>query len=88
VLSAVLVASSFPPAMLHLPPLPHLAAILVGWAVAGAFTPFSMVNLMASRYAGIPVLAISTRANHVFALLCLSLGALALGGISLLAATP
>jgi hypothetical protein len=88
VLSAVLVASSFPPAMLHLLPLPHLGAILVGWAVAGAFTPFSMVNLMASRYANLPVLTLSTRANHWFALLCLVLGAFALGGISQWNATP
>jgi hypothetical protein len=88
VLSAVLVASSFPPAMLHLLPLQHLCAILVGWAVAGAFTPFSMVNLMASRYARLPVLTLSARANHWFALLSLALAALALGGLSRWGATP
>jgi hypothetical protein len=88
VLSAVLIASSFPPALLHLPPLPHLCAILVGWAVAGAFTPFSIVNLMASRYSGVPLATISTRANAVFALLSLALAACALGTLSSLTARP
>ena len=84
VLSAVLIASCFPPALLGLPMLPHLAAILVGWAVAGAVTPFSMVALMASRYSGFSIYAISVRANHWFAVLCMGSAALALGGLAAL----
>jgi hypothetical protein len=88
VLSAVLVASCFPPEVLHLRPLPHLCAILVGWAVAGAFTPFSIINLMASRQSGVPLLAISVRANGLFALLCITLATLTLAGVTALAPAP
>src|SRR5690606_31141036 len=81
VLSAVLVASAFPPALVHLPLLPHLCAVLVGWALAGAVSPFSIANLMASRYAGVSVQAISLRANSLFSLLCLALAVAVLGGV-------
>jgi hypothetical protein len=79
VLSAVLVASSLPPGVLHLAPVPHLAAILVGWAIATCSTPFSMMALMTSRYSGFSIYAVSVRVNHVFALVCLGIAALTLG---------
>jgi hypothetical protein len=63
VLSAFLVATSFPPEALHLSAVPQLCAILDDWAVAGAFAPFSMVNLLASRYIGLSVLTLSARAS-------------------------
>lgn len=86
VLSTVLVASSLPPALLHLPPLEHLAAVLVGWAVASCATPFSMMALMTSRYSGYSIYAVTVRANHVFGLLCIAIAALALGLASTLVA--
>ncbi len=79
VLSTVLVASSLPPGVLHLAPMPHLAAILVGWAIASCSTPFSMIALMTSRYSGFSIYAVTVRVNHVFALICLGIAALALG---------
>lgn len=79
VLSVVLIATSFPPTLMGLPVVPHLLAIMVGWAVSGPFSPFSMLSLMASRYAGVSIYAVSVRANHVFALVCMALAALALG---------
>jgi len=88
VLSAVLVASAFPPALVHLPLLPHLCAVLVGWALAGAVSPFSIANLMASRYAGVSVQAISLRANSLFSLLCLALAVAVLGGVAAALSQP
>lgn len=79
VLSVVLIATSFPPTLMGLPVVPHLLAIMVGWAVSGPFSPFSMLSLMASRYAGVSIYAVSVRANHVFALVCMTLAAIALG---------
>jgi hypothetical protein len=61
---------------------PHLLSILVGWAVSGTVSPFSMLSLMASRYAGVSVYAVSVRANHLFALLCMGLAAAGLGIVS------
>jgi hypothetical protein len=88
VLSAVLVASSLPPSVLHLPPLPHLASILVGWAIATCATPFSMTALMTSRYSGFSIYAVSMRINQVFALLCVAIAALALGAAAILMQAP
>lgn len=82
VLSVVLIATCFPPALVHLPVVPHLLSILVGWAVSGTVSPFSMLSLMASRYAGVSVYAVSVRANHLFALLCMGLAAAGLGIVS------
>lgn len=79
VLSAVLVASSLPPQVLHLAPVAHLAAILAGWAISTCSTPFSMMALMASRFSGLSILAVTTRLNRVYALLCLVIASVALG---------
>jgi hypothetical protein len=84
VLSVVLIATSFPPALMGLPVVPHMLAMMVGWAVSGPFSPFSMLSLMAARYAGVSVYAVSVRANHRYALLCMGVAAVALG----LAARP
>lgn len=78
-LSAVIVGSSLTPALLNLPVLLHLSAVLVGWGLAIIVTPFSVLSLMASRWSGIHVLAISLRANALFVLLALASSALALG---------
>jgi len=82
VLSVVLVATCFPPALIGLPVVPHLLAIMVGWSVSGTVSPFSMLSLMASRYSGASIYAVSVRANHLFALLCMGIGAVALGIVS------
>lgn len=65
-LSAILVGSSFSPALLGLPPLVHLCAVLVGWGLSIIVTPFSVLSILASRFSGIPILAISLRANLGF----------------------
>lgn len=78
-LGAVLVASSLTPQMLGLPVIAHLCAVLVGWGLAIIVTPFSVISIMASRMSGIPILAISLRANLLFVVLSLSLSALVLG---------
>jgi len=84
VLSVVFVATCFPPVLVGLPVAPHVLSILVGWSVSGTVSPFSMLSLMASRYAGVSIYAVSIRANHRFALLCALIAAVALG----LLATP
>ena len=84
VLSSVLVASSLPPAVLGLPPMPHLAAILVGWSLASCATPFSMTALMASRYSGFSIYAVTVRINQTYTVLCIAIASLGLGTASLL----
>jgi hypothetical protein len=78
-LSAVIVGASLGPALLGLPELAHLSAVLVGWGLAIIVTPFSVVSALASRWSGIPVLVISLRANAVFVLLALGSSATLLG---------
>jgi hypothetical protein len=68
VLSAVFLASSLPPPVLGLPPLTHMAAILAGWGLSANMTPFSVVSLTASRYAGIGPGEVSFGRNWRFAL--------------------
>ena len=68
VLSAVFLASSLPPPVLGLPPLAHMAAILAGWGLSANMTPFSVVSLTASRYAGISPGEVSMGRNWRFAL--------------------
>lgn len=69
VLTAVFLASTFTPQALGLPPLAHMAAVLAGWALSNSLTPFSVLSLTASRYAGLPSSAISIGRNGMFALL-------------------
>ena len=68
VLSAVFLASSLPPQVLGLPPIAHMAAILAGWGLSANMTPFSVVSLTASRYAGIGPAEVSFGRNWRFAL--------------------
>jgi hypothetical protein len=68
VLSAVFLASSLPPPVLGLPPITHMAAILAGWGLSANMTPFSVVSLTASRYAGIGPGEVSFGRNWRFAL--------------------
>jgi hypothetical protein len=68
VLSAVFLASSLPPPVLGLPPITHMAAILAGWGLSANMTPFSVVSLTASRYAGIGPAEVSFGRNWRFAL--------------------
>ncbi|MFZ3118164.1 MAG: hypothetical protein WA159_07590, partial [Variovorax sp.] len=78
-LSAVIVGASLGPALLGLPVLPHLSAVLIGWSLAIIVTPFSVVSTLASRWSGLPLLAISVRANALFVLLALGTSAWLLG---------
>jgi hypothetical protein len=68
VLSAVFLASSLPPPVLGLPPITHMAAILAGWGLSANMTPFSVISLTASRYAGIGPAEVSFGRNWRFAL--------------------
>ncbi|SMP72097.1 hypothetical protein [Noviherbaspirillum suwonense] len=82
VLSAVFLASSLPPPVLGLPPITHMAAILAGWGLSANMTPFSVISLTASRYAGIGPGEISFGRNWRFALtnavvICAALAAFA-----------
>jgi hypothetical protein len=86
-LSAVLVASSFSPALLGLPVPSHLCAVLVGWGLAIIVTPFSVLSLMASRASGIPILVISLRSNVLFVATSALVSALILGGLARLTST-
>jgi hypothetical protein len=46
-----------------------MAAVLAGWALSNSVTPFSVLTLTASRYAGLPSSVISMGRNWVFAAL-------------------
>ena len=82
VLSTVLIATSLPPAVLGLPGLSHLGSVLVGWCIAATVAPFSMSNIMASRFSGVPVLRLSLRANLLFASVTIFGSALVLGSLA------
>lgn len=73
VLSAVLLASTLTPRMLALPALPHFGAVLMGWGLAASLTPFSVLNLTASRQSNIALMRISVGANWHFTVVCLVL---------------
>lgn len=66
VLSAVFLASTITPAVLGLPPITHIAAILAGWGLSAAVAPFSVLSLTASRYSGVGLYQISLGRNSVF----------------------
>lgn len=68
VLTAVFLASTITPDVLHLPPLLHVSAILTGWGLSASLTPFSVLSLTASRYSGESLYRISIVRNWFFAL--------------------
>lgn len=68
VLSAVFLASTITPQVLHLPPLLHVSAILAGWGLSSCLTPFSVLSLTASRYSGKSLYQISIARNWAFSL--------------------
>lgn len=68
VLSGVFLASTMTPAVLGLPPITHMAAILAGWGISAAVAPFSVLSLTASRYSGVGLYQISLGRNWAFAL--------------------
>lgn len=67
VLSAVFLASTLTPAVLAIPPIAHMAAILAGWGLSASVTPFSVLSLTASRYAGVSLYRISLGINWKYA---------------------
>lgn len=69
VLSGVFLATTFTPAVLGLPALAHLGAVLAGWGLSTCMTPFSVLSLTASRYAGEGLYTISLGRNAVFSVL-------------------
>lgn len=71
-LGAVLVASSLPPGIIHLHPLIHMCAVLVGWGLGIIISPFSVISLMASRLSRMPLLTISMKANLLYVVLCIA----------------
>jgi hypothetical protein len=68
VLSSVFMASTITPQVLALPQIVHFAAILTGWGLSASVTPFSVLSLTASRYAGTGLYQISIGRNWAFAL--------------------
>lgn len=83
VLTAVFLASTLTPQVLDLPPMLHILAILSGWGLSASLTPYSVLSLTASRYAGTGLYQISLGRNALFALFnavfsCLLLTAVAL----------
>ncbi len=66
VLAGIFVANAFTPQALGLPALPHFCAVLTGWGLAASATPFSILNLTASRHAGFDTTTLSVRANGLF----------------------
>lgn len=68
VLTAVFMASTMTPQVLNLPPLVHISAILTGWGLSACLTPYSVLSLTASRYAGVGLYQISLGKNWAFAL--------------------
>lgn len=79
---AVFMATAAAPQVVGLPPVVHLSAVLVGWAVSSTLSPVSLTSLMASRLAGRPSRELSLQANGVFAPATVLLSALLLGGIA------
>lgn len=84
VLTAVFLASTITPEVLGLPPLMHMAAILTGWGMSTTLTPFSVLSLTASRYAGTTAQQISLHKNWLYALINTLLICLVLTGITLM----
>ncbi|GIZ50396.1 hypothetical protein [Noviherbaspirillum aridicola] len=83
VLTAVFLASTITPQVLDLPPMLHILAILSGWGLSASLTPYSVLSLTASRYAGTGLYQISLGRNALFALFnavcaCLLLTAVAM----------
>lgn len=83
VLTAVFLATTISPAVLGLPPILHVCAILTGWGISAVLTPYSVLSLTASRYSGETLYQISLGRNSRFALInavvaCLLLTAIAL----------
>jgi hypothetical protein len=84
VLTAVFLASTMTPQVLNLPPMLHILAILTGWGLSASLTPYSVLSLTASRYAGIGLYQISIGRNALFALLNAMLGWALLSAVALL----
>lgn len=81
-LCAVIVGSGLSPALLGLPTMVHVTALLIGWGLAIIVTPFSVLSLLAARWSGVHVLAISLRANIGFVLLALLISSCLLGAMT------
>ncbi len=83
-LAGIVLAIAFPATTLGLTPVAHVLSVLAGLGMAVILTPFSVMSLMASRFSGMPLLAVSVRANAGFAAINLLLIALILGNASAL----
>jgi len=73
ILSAIVVASTFPAVVVGLEPMFHVLSVLAGLGLAVVTTPFSVVSLTASRFSGLPLLTVSMKANFSFAAISLLL---------------
>jgi hypothetical protein len=81
-LTAVFLGTTFTPTVLGLPPIVHFAAILTGWGLTASLTPFSVLTLMASRYAGVGLYEISIGRNWAFALMSAGVACGVLAGVA------
>lgn len=84
VLTAVFLASTLTPQVLDLPPMLHILAILSGWGLSASLTPYSVLSLTASRYAGTGLYEISLGRNALFALVNALLSCLLLTAVALM----
>lgn len=82
VLTAVFLASTITPQLLQLPPLLHVSAILTGWGLSASLTPYSVMTLTASRYAGSSLYHISIARNWLFALVNATLACAVLAAVA------
>lgn len=80
--SGIVLATAFPAASLGLTPAAQVLSVLAGLGMAVITTPFSVISLMASRFSGVPLLAVSVRPHLGFAALNLLLVACILGTAS------
>lgn len=81
-LSAVIVGSTLTPSLLGTPLVPHLSAVLAGWALAIILSPYSVISALANRWSGIPIVSVSLCANALYALLALGVSATVLGWLT------
>lgn len=82
-LSSVIVSTCLPPPLIGLPPMIHVAALLVGWGLAIIVTPFSVTSVLASRWSGLSLWRVSVGTNATFVALALVTSSTVLGLIAL-----
>jgi hypothetical protein len=68
ILTVMLLPRVLSPDLLHVSPMLHMLSVLIGWAIAVIGSPFTVVSLMPSRYAGVSPHTVSLVLNWRFLL--------------------